>query len=324
MNKVAIVPLAMGVIIGGIAIKLGLDTLQKAKADGRQEEFSVVVAAVDIPATAAIEHQMLTTVKTVQTPILCQDSFLNLEDAVGRVVTNAIAKGSVLRESLLTPPGTPPGLAVRIKSGYRAVTVKVNEVTGVAYQVTPGARVDVIAVMTLQSGRSKETVSRIILQNIEVAAVGRALNMATTPDGKGKAAKSITLLVKNTDAPLLHLAQTRGKLTLALRSDDDTRESGVGNATESELLDGFGKTVAAKPQPSLTQPTNVARTVAVVHGGRLQQQELGEDISQGARPYVPTNVSPPNGFEPDYPPDDDGPDDHGFGHGPEGPGPRPG
>ncbi len=273
MKKVAIIPLALGVFVGGAAIKLGLDALQKAKADSAQETATVVVATAEIPATSAIDRTMVKVIETPMTPLIGVDAYGDVDKVIGRVAGYSVPRGGVVRESLLAPKGTPAGLAVRIKSGYRAVSVKVNEVTGVAYQIRPGAFVDVIAVMTVNSGRRKQTVSRTILQKIEVAAVGRLLTAST--DGKGKAAKSVTLLVKDTEAPKLHLAQTRGKLTLALRSDDDKLDSEDGQSTEGDLLGELAEQVAATAlEPEETKPQK-PRAIMVVNGLARREHLIG-------------------------------------------------
>ncbi len=283
MKKVAIIPLALGVFVGGMAIKLGMDAFEKVKADSAQETLNVVIAATEIPATSAIDRAMITLIETPMTPLTGEDAFGSVEDLIGRVVASSIPRGGVVRSSLLAPDGTPPGLGVRIKKGFRAVSVKVNEVTGVAYQIRPGAFVDVIAVMTLDSGRRKETVSRTILQNVEVGAVGRVLASASDGGGgKGKVANSITLLVKDSDAPLLHLAQTRGKLTLALRSDEDKESTETGHSTESELLGGFDADLNLQPKDPVVEKvvkTKTAHAVTVVHGANVSRHSFGSEPS---------------------------------------------
>lgn len=240
MKKVALVPLVVGVFVGGLAIKLGLDSIQQAKANTHSELVQVVVASSEILGTSEITPAMVKVIETPKTPLLGEKCYHKVEDVLHRVAAYSIPGGAVVQESLLAPPGTPPGLTVKIAPGFRAVSVKIDEVSGVAYQLHPGASVDVIVVMDLVKGHRKETISQIVLQGVDVAAVGRTLAGPEETDGKGKAAKSVTLLVKDSDVPRLHLAQTRGKITLAMRSpDDDTKVAGSGGARESELLAGI-------------------------------------------------------------------------------------
>ncbi len=244
MKKGTIIPLVLGLGLGVVAIKFFLSNIQKARADARSEVVPAVVTVDDIPATAEITPAMLKVLETPVTPLLGRDSFQKSEDVIGRVAQTTIPRGSIVREELLAPKGTPSGLMVRIPKGYRAVSVKINEVSAVGYQLRPGTFVDVIAVMRV--GRANELVSRIILQQVKVVAVGRMLSSPNDDGGKSKAAQSVTLLVKDSDVPKLHLAQTEGKITLAMRSPDDTIESPPGHASRSEIL-GLKPPPLAKP-----------------------------------------------------------------------------
>lgn len=255
--------MVMGLGIGALAIKLGLNTLQRAKASAKVDIVSAVVAVNDIPATVAITQEMVKALKTPVTPLLGRDSYQEVKDVIGRVALTSIPRGAVVNEELLAPKGTPSGLTVRIPMGFRAVSVKVNEVSSVGYQLRPGSIVDVIAVM--RTGRRKRSVSRIILQQIKVVAVGRALTSTASSSGKTKAAKSVTLLVKDTDVPKLHMAQTSGKVTLAMRSPDDTLVSDTGQAHESELL-GESRPDPRADQHGAPETAQSTFTVTVVNG----------------------------------------------------------
>ena len=273
MKKVAIIPLAMGVLVGGLAIKLGLDTIQKAKASGQVEKVKAVVAVADIPATSEVRKEMVKVVETPTTPLLGEHSYSDVESLLGRVVLSDVPAGTLMREELLAPEGTPAGLTVRIAPGFRAVSVRIDEVTGVGYQIRPGANVDVIAVMDVAKGARKETISRIILQKVAVAAVGRSLNGQGDDDGKGKAARSVTILVRDADVPKLHLAQTRGKITLAMRGSEDETMADEKTASESELIAGaLGEKPdkSPPPPPQVIAPSKPDHVVRIKNGALLE------------------------------------------------------
>lgn len=245
MRAKTLLPLIIGVGFGFLAIKLSYDAVQRARGSSLpQEMISVVVANTDIEATTALVGEMLIVKKTPVTPLVPPDAFSTTDELVGRVASKGIPWGTPILPSMLSPEGTKPGLQVRIKEGYRAVSVKIDEVTGVAYNLRPGDYVDVIAVMSVQTGRFKETVSNIILQRVQVAGVGQWLD---TPDEKVAKAKSVTLLVKVEDVPKLHLAQSKGKVTLAMRGPDDERLSKFASATEAQLI-GRGVKPGSVPQ----------------------------------------------------------------------------
>lgn len=274
MKKIAIIPMVVGVAMGAAAIKLGLDFVKKAQASGGRK-VSVVVAMVDIASTSEIDQTMVKIIQTPTSPLLGVDSYASLEDVVGRVVHTSIPTGAVVREALLAPKGTPPGLIVRIPSGFRAVSVKINEVSGVGYQLRPGAYVDVIAVIDIRDPEThrKETFSRIILQRVKVIAVGRTLSASDRSSGKAKAAKSVTLLVKDSNVPKLHLAETRGTVTLAMRGPDDDLTSDEGRSSESELFglyDRNSEKTEPKPEPAVAEivplPVVQPHSVTVING----------------------------------------------------------
>jgi Flp pilus assembly protein CpaB len=122
-------------------------------------------------------------------------------------------------------------MVAKIPDGYRAVAIQVDEIVGVGGFVKPGARVDVVIVMTGQS--KNQNISRVILQNVEVLAVGQETEMGS----QGAAVtRSVTVLVRPEDASKLHLASTKGKLRLALRSQDDHREPKPVMLTDEDLL----------------------------------------------------------------------------------------
>ena len=294
MKKGTLIPLIMGVVVGGLAIKLGLNTVQKAKAGARVQMVPAIVAIDDIPATAEIFETMLKEIETPVTPLLGRDSFQDLKKVVGRVAQVEIPRGSAMREELLAPEGTPPGLMVRIPKGFRAVSLKINEVSAVGFQLRPGVFVDVIAVM--RSGRSREMVSRIVLQRVQVVAVGRTLSSPTDDGGKSRVAKSVTLLVKDSDVPRLHLAETQGKITLAMRSPEDDLDSDSGQARESELWGNRPdepKEVARGPVLVAYQPAQANHTLTVVDGdgqaasitfdGQNSTRRVGGFDNRGAR-----------------------------------------
>ena len=98
-----------------------------------------------------------------------------------------------------------------------------------------------IVVMDVDTGgrkRKKETVAEVILQNIQVAAIGQTTTEQSAESGqKVKPAKSATLLVTEEEVPKLHLAATRGKLTLAMRGDQDQATGKTAFARGSEVFD---------------------------------------------------------------------------------------
>jgi Flp pilus assembly protein CpaB len=195
---------------------------------------------VDIAPTIEITEQMveMTGVPEALCPKL---AVRDIKEVVGRVTSNSIPQGCPVVQSLLAPKGTLPGLAARIRDGYRAIAVKVDESIGVAGWVKPGSHVDVIAVMQGKAGSKQEVISRVILQNVEVLAVGQ--DIGNTGETAAAVPKSVTLLVPPDDAPKLHLAATKGTLRLAMRNQYDSSPLRESTTTDNEIL-GLSNTTA--------------------------------------------------------------------------------
>lgn len=234
MKAKTYIPLVVGLVVGVLAIKLTFDYVRKARADTMSGQgVPVVRARATIPMAAEITNDMVEVVR-VPKAFVPKDAFGKKEDVVGRVTGVIVTKDLPITANLLAPKGTTPGMEARIPPGYRAVAVKIDESSGVAFLVKPGSRVDVVAVMTSQGGRDSETVSKTILENIEVAAVGQELGNNT--DKASVATKSVTLLLKPEDVPTLHLAAQKGKILLAMRNQVDMSSRQLAGTTEKKLL----------------------------------------------------------------------------------------
>jgi pilus assembly protein CpaB len=236
MRGRAIIPLAVGLGVGVVALKVIVNVLQKAKA-APTASVSVVYAASNIEPTLEIQDSMVE-IRQVPKEAAPETGFRDKAEVVGRVSSWPIPKGCPIGIMQLAPKGTPPGMAVRITNGFRAVAVKIDESAGVAGWLKTGSRVDVVALMDRVERGANEAISKVILQNVEVLAVGQGIGKAS--DAAAELARSVTLLVSPADVPKLHLAETRGKLRLAMRNQ---RDGGTdkGNSTSDKELLSLGK-----------------------------------------------------------------------------------
>lgn len=293
MKGKAIIPLVLGLGMGLLAIKFGMDTVRKAKGASTETARQVVRAKQDIDATVEITKEMLEAASTLDKPMATDPDFAKLEDVIGRVSAKSIPKGTSILKSMLAEPGTPQGVPGRIAPGYRAVGVEIDEVTGVAFNVRPGDWVDVIVVMDIEQSNSKhkETIAEVVLQRVEVAAIG--LGAGGTNKGaastKGKVARSATLLVPEADVPKLHLAATRGKVTLAMRGDEDeTISDEKYTAKSKELLASMMKTDEATTETAA--PTESGAGMFNLLGSMLKG---GEGSSETSATTVTETLPPP-------------------------------
>ncbi|MHC4065296.1 MAG: SAF domain-containing protein, partial [Planctomycetota bacterium] len=105
MKSSAIIPLVLGAIVGLVAIKFGVDAIQRAQGEPT-ELVTTLTAKTDIPASSAITEDMVAVVETPVSPLVPEGGLSSVEDVVGRVTSKAIPQGSVISPLSLAPLGT--------------------------------------------------------------------------------------------------------------------------------------------------------------------------------------------------------------------------
>lgn len=141
------------------------------------------------------------------------------EDLIGRGVVQTIYQDEPVLEGRLAAQGAGGGLAATIPPGMRAVALRVNEIIGVAGFVVAGQHVDVLISGTPPNGSPGGTLSRILLQNIEVLSAGQDIRKDT--EGKPISVPVVNVLVTPEQAEVLNLASTETKIQLVLRNPLD-------------------------------------------------------------------------------------------------------
>ena len=181
-------------------------------------------------------------------------AFADTKELEGRVVRTSLARGEPVIESKLAPVGTKGGLSAVIADGSRAITVRVNDVVGVAGFALPGNYVDVIVNTQEQQGKTDgQSISKIVLEHILVLAVAQQVSRDDTAP---KVVNAVTLEVTPDQAERLDLARSVGTLSLVLRNQTDAVAQAAGNgATKTEMLTGLPEAPAA----SAPAPAPVAR-----------------------------------------------------------------
>jgi pilus assembly protein CpaB len=254
--------------------------LEARTAAVRVPTTKVVVAAVDLPAAAALRVESL---KVVDWPTasLPERTSSDPSKLVGRVALNEIAKGEAILEGKLASSEAGSGLAALLPTGMRAVAVRVDDVVGVAGFVHPGDHVDVIVTMKPVESGTAPTMSKIILQDIRVLAVGKDVSQAGRAE-KAVLATVATLMVDSDQSERLALAASKGQLLLALRSRIDRDEIATNGVVPPELLAGEGVNVIttipvpAAPAPTLarTRPRPASRKPVVQEVRQVERQTV--------------------------------------------------
>jgi len=204
----------------------------------------VVVAAVDVELGSKLNPQMLTTVDWPNGS-LPPGAFTDIKDLQERVVKTSVLRGDAIVERKLAPAGTRGGLSAVIADGKRAMTVRVNDVVGVAGFALPGNYVDVMVNMQQDQGNRQDPISRTVLAHVLVLAVAQE---AGRDDLKPKVVSAVTLELTPTDAEKLDLARSVGTLSLVLRNQLDGQTLSTAGVTRAQLL-GLKEVVAQPPAP---------------------------------------------------------------------------
>src|SRR5262249_47950507 len=173
-------------------------------------------------------------------------TFESLEKVTDRVAVVNIGAREPITESRLAPQGSTAGLAAVIPEGYRAMTVRVDDVVGISGFIMPATLVDVVVVIRPDDSSNQGPISKIVLQNIKVLANGQNIDK---PDNQRDAnsVKVATLLVTPEQAEKLALASTEGKLQLVMRNSIDQGDEQTTGINKRTLLGA--EHAAQQPHP---------------------------------------------------------------------------
>ena len=178
----------------------------------------VIVAATDLDVGAELAREDLRVIDWPANAVPA-GAFSNIDEVKGRGLILPVIENQPIVPMLLASKEMGAGLPPAIPEGLRAVSVRVNEVIGVAGYVLPGTRVDVVATVNPSDQRANMT-SKVILTNVQVLAAGTKIERAGDKD-KPVPVTVVTLLVAPDEAERLTLASTEGKIQLALRNPLD-------------------------------------------------------------------------------------------------------
>jgi len=160
------------------------------------------------------------------------------------------------------------------------VSVKVNEVIGVAGYVLPGTHVDVVATVSPTQNQADMT-TKVILTNVEVLAAGTKIERTTDKD-KPMPVTVVTMLVDPEQAERLTLASTEGKIQLALRNPLDLNTPSTKGVRPSGLLGAPATTPKAVARvgtpnvPGVSKPTVEPVTVEIIRGDKRAREVVRE------------------------------------------------
>jgi pilus assembly protein CpaB len=257
-NIPPMVLLVLAIAFGGLAAYMASGWL---KSKSRQAQpvvenvqmTPVVVAANDIAPGSVLSQDLL---KVVQWPKdnLVTGAFVETAELRDRVVRHQLVPGEIILPNKLAPKGTPGGMAGIINNDRRAVTIKVDEASGVAGFVVPGNRVDVLLTMDRNEFKD-DPITHMVLQNLLVLGTGQDLEQQKGGE-KPKVVPTVTLEVTPEEGERLALAAKEGHVTLALRGWTEGVVLPTPGIRTSALMKSSQKTEAVFEAPTPAPPSS--------------------------------------------------------------------
>ena len=257
-----------GLIFLGLAVIMGLAAVwitaefspNSAEANiAKAQTTPVVVVRSDVSIASSLTDAQL---KLVDWPSehLPAGALRSIDEATTRIARRPLAQGEPVLEAALYPIGSAGGLGAVIADEHRAVSVKVDNVIGVAGFVVPGSRVDVMATIRRVDRKRALPYSKVILQDVRVLAVDQKLEEVKS--GEPELVNVVTLEVSPKQAEHLIYAAHEGRLQLALRGPGDDAEVATRSIGVADIMDnpktGKSPVVAfAQPRMKIVRGTNV-------------------------------------------------------------------
>lgn len=231
--------------------------------------YSAVVASHDLPLGTLVTKDDVKLVPWPSSDPL-PGGFDNIDKVLNRGVVVPVMTNEPLAESKLAPIEAGAGLPPTIPAGMRAISVKVNEVIGVAGFVVPGTRVDVLAMVR----ENNTAMSRIVVSNVQVLTSGTKFDQEQSrKDGKPIKTTVVTLAATPTDAERIALASTDGQIVLALRNPLDGQPSQTPGVRMPELMSGVAPAPAPKPVVKRKAPATPEPAAVVAQAPQIYRVE---------------------------------------------------
>jgi pilus assembly protein CpaB len=245
---------------------------------------SVVVASRDLPLGTALRREDLRVIAWPADAVP-GGAFADPEQIVERGLIQPVAQNEAILPTKLAPKEAGAGLPPVIPEGMRALSVRVNDVIGVAGYVLPGTRVDVVATVS-PTQQATDMTSKVVLTNVLVLAAGTRIEQDA--EQKPISVSVVTLLVDPIEAERLTLASTEGKIQLALRHPLDKSAPPTPGIRPAALVGinanarpvaprPAAKPVVAAPAPAPAPapvPAPPPATVEIIRGDKRVQEAL--------------------------------------------------
>jgi pilus assembly protein CpaB len=279
MNWKTWTPLVVAAVLGVGAAKLARDLVVKRRPAEAPAASSVQIVIAKRPMLPgqpiALQDLDVTAVLGERPP---EGAFTNPAELVGRVPLIYLGQNQPVFKTLLAESGAGTGLQALLPDGKRAISMEINEFSGVAGLLVPGCRVDVVA--SLHDGKGASVVTRTLVQNVKVVAIGQRMSDPNAKADEAQLAKSVTLVVTPEQAEAIELASMSARPRLVLRPGTDNAVVETAGTTLSQLTGRADETPATavaqaaesqpepkkQPDPFVAPPVVAQRTVTVIRG----------------------------------------------------------
>jgi pilus assembly protein CpaB len=273
--------LVLAVTVGGVFAFATYNYVQKAP--GKAVSVAtrpVIVAAADLDIGAELRRD---DVRVIQWPAAAvpTDAIGSADEVIGRGLIVPVVQNEPILPAKLASKDAGAGLPPAIPPGLRAVSVRVNEVIGVAGYVLPGTHVDVVVTVS-PTQQQVDMTSKVILTNVLVLAAGTKIERATDKD-KPMPVSVVTLLVNPEEAERLTLAASEGKIQLALRNPLDRETPSTRGIRPAALL-GAAPITERAPRARVSQtakavivPAPEPATVEIIRGDKRAREIVRQE-----------------------------------------------
>jgi pilus assembly protein CpaB len=251
----------VAIIAGLVAALLITRYLERRTVSVSTPTSKIVVAAMDLPLATHLRPEQL---RMADWPVTAMPpgAIRDVKDAIDHILTSRVLEGEPLLPGKLAARDAGNGLAALIPANMRAIAVRVDDVVGVAGFIHPDDRVDVIVTIHPSKGNEPESISKVILQNVKVLAVGKELETTQRDRNQATPVTVATLLVNPEESEKLALSATEGRLMLTLRSWTDNQAVITQGTSASTLIAGDStkpRDVVVVAPPPRRSPVRVAQ-----------------------------------------------------------------
>ncbi len=258
----------LSIIFGIAAILIAQNWLEENKPKAAENELYVSVATMKIPVGTEIQAKHIV-LKAIPRSLATDDTVETPDDIYEMIAKDTIYPGDIIRKERLYIKGEGSTLASLISKNMRAITIRVNDVVGVAGFLLPGNRVDILST----SQKNGKVSTEVILNNIKILAIDqRAAQSENTP----QLVRAVTVEVDLDQAEALLTARSKGTLQLALRNPIDNENITNRRTTKKQSMPVPIKQQVYVPKaiPKANTKANINRNVEVIRGTVQESVQL--------------------------------------------------